>query len=439
MTVTVRQRPEHRISDLKARMYSPLCGLVTTAGYTIRGASDARAFVAGAQLCGVHILNGQPPPNEGGYHIGGSGFMPFEPEIRVYAEAAERYCGALGGALGRDTRRFGTRSDLDGDSSPVTEASFLRLYDEEHRGPFHPYSDDATLTWIRAPKVGGGFLWVPAQYIFLGYRIRREVGEPWIQAAFSTGTAVHGTVERAIEASLLEIVQIDATMGHWYGTVDPVELVPDSRVSRLTGVMGRYLRRDASRYRFFRLPSADLPGFVVACLRQTSDRSVPRVAVGLGADLSLERAMYKALLEVLGVASLAEWTYIKARVSGQGLKGTSAMFDVDSNVAHYAALDDGYVESRFASGRSSRTSKVEDDIIPDGSPAEFLTRAFVRTGKRLVHFDLTTDDVASLGFVATRLWSPEVLSLAYPSAPPNLHPRFADYGGFRESRPHPYP
>lgn len=439
MRVTATVPPADRIAELKSRMYSPLCGLVTSSGYTIHGVADARAFVAGANLTGVHTLSGQPAPNDGGYHIGGSGFLPFEPEIRVYAEAAERYCGALGGTYDKDSFPFASRAALNAGDDEITPAAYLHLYDDAHRGPFHPYSDDAKMSWVRAPKVGGGFLWVPAQFIFLGYRIQHERGEPWLQAAFSTGTAVHGTVERAIEASLLELIQIDATMGHWYGNVEATELLADDRVGHLTGLMDKYLNADTSSYRFFRLPNADLPGFVVSCLRQTPDGSVPRVAVGLGADLSLEKAMYKSLMESLGVASLAEWTYVKAAISGQGVKDLESMFDVDSNVAHYASKDDGYVASRFVSGTSAYTREVEPDIVPQAGAAELLAEAFLSTGKRLVHFDLTTPDVASLGFVSTRLWSPDTISLAYPSSPPNLHPRFADYGGFQESQPHPYP
>jgi hypothetical protein len=64
---------------------------------------------------------------------------------------------------------------------------------------------------------------------------------------------------------------------------------------------------------------------------------------------------------------------------------------------------------------------------------------FRDAGLRLVTLDLTTPDLADLGFVVVRVWSPDTLSLALPSAPPTAHRRFGAYGGATHRDPHPYP
>jgi hypothetical protein len=68
-----------------------------------------------------------------------------------------------------------------------------------------------------------------------------------------------------------------------------------------------------------------------------------------------------------------------------------------------------------------------------------LIDAFWKTGNELIGLDLTTGDVRDLGFRVVRLWSPDLLSLPLPSAPPLLHPRFNSYGGATDGAPHPYP
>lgn len=439
MKIRVDSPPMERIAELRRQMYSPFCGLVTSVGYTVPPRNGPRAFVAGASLCGVHMLTGQGEPGGGGYHIGGMGFVPFEPEIRVYAEAAERYSAALAGIDGRFETRWASHGEMMADGLPAIDTAYLDVRAQDQPGPFDPYDSRAPLTWVRCPKVGGGVLWAPAHMLFMGYKVRRHDGEPWLQPAFSTGTAVHTEVDRAIEAALLELIQIDATMGHWYGTAPATRILLDSRTERLAGLMRRYVGADAALLKFYQLHSADLPGFTVACLRQTPDQSIPATAVGLGADLGLERAMYKALCEALGVRALAEWAYVKAAVDRSALTPVAAMYDVDSNVTHYAAHDADVVTAHFADGATVTASGLAPDVALGTAKVELLVKAFRDTGKSLVAFDITPGDVAALGLVAVRLWCPEILSLNYPSAPPSRHQRFKDYGGFRRFDPHPYP
>jgi thiazole/oxazole-forming peptide maturase SagD family component len=432
-----------RVAELRRRMYSPFCGFVTSTGYTLRPRGAARAFVAGASLCGVHVLTGQPEPGGGGYHIGGMGFVPFEPEIRVYAEAAERYSAALAGTDPRWETRWASHQQMIADGLPTVHAEYLDVQPPDRLGPFNAFDPRAPLTWLRCPKVDGGVLWAPEHMLFMGYHVRRSDGEPWLQSAFSTGTAAHTQTDRAIEAALLELIQIDATMGHWYGSAPATRILLDARTERLSGLIRRYLAADADLLTFYQLHSADLPGFTVACLRQTPDRSVPATAVGLGADLVLERAMYKALGEVLGVCSLAEWAYLKTTVDSSQLTPVATMYDVDSNVTYYAAHDADVVTAHFGGGPAAAASDLAPD--PGGTdsagadPVEVLTKAFPDTGKTLVAFDITPGDIAALGLVVVRLWCPEILSLNYPSAPPSRHPRFEAYGGFGSADPHPYP
>jgi hypothetical protein len=246
------------------------------------------------------------------------------------------------------------------------------------------------------------------------------------------------TVFAALNA-LDEMVQIDAAIGHWYGGSRSLRIQPSSRTAALERIVDDACDPRGSRVEFDLLPSADLPGFTVACLIRNPGGRVPAVATGLGIDGCLEPAMYKALLEAAGVRALAMWTVLLDRFEGKrsGEADTDAMFDLETNVS-FAAFPAGakVVEARFGDCIDAAADDLPaDDPRPAGERARDLVQALHRTGKRLYAADLTTVDTAALGFVVARFFSPNLLTLPLPSAPTAAHPRFATYGGLRKRSP----
>jgi hypothetical protein len=154
--------------------------------------------------------------------------------------------------------------------------------------------------------------------------------------------------------------------------------------------------------------------------------------------------MHKAFLEGAAVSQLAKVILFRQATAGYEPGGgePDAIYDLDTNVGLYA-VHAGTTQIRDRFGACSRTSAL--DLPPDwgtGNAEEdvrVMLEASTATEKRLVLFDLTTIDVQALGFRVVRLWSPDLLSLPLPSAPPLEHPRFADYGRAAHEAPHPYP
>lgn len=446
--VHISQAPDQLIQNYRARMYSPLCGLVVAIGYSAHGRKGPRVSVAGGELTGVHVLQDQKAPRPGSYHIGGSGIVPFEPSIKTFGESAERYAGSIAALDPEVEHKFAPHSAMKDQGYNIIDASKLLVLDENTarsaKIPFMPFDAEAPITWIEADNIGagGGRKWIPAQQFFVGYPVRIHEGEPWLEAAVSTGTAVHTDYPRALLAALYELVQIDSAMGHWYGRQESIEVELDDRTARLGRVLSRHMPAGGYRTEFHLLPNADLPGFAVACLLHEPQGRVPVVAAGLGADQCLERAMYKAWLEGVGVRSLAEWSLVNTYLEkGSVQQDTEAMLDLDSNVVHAAQAEGAAaVRQRFSGARRVPAA----DLPPDSNlgvseEVRRTVRAFRETEKELFLRNITTPDVASLGFRAMRVWSPDTLSLSLPSAPPQRHARFDEYGGFARSIPHPYP
>jgi hypothetical protein len=197
---------------------------------------------------------------------------------------------------------------------------------------------------------------------------------------------------------------------------------------------------------FFWLPSPDLPGLTVACLIRQKGGHFPAVAIGLGMDLSLNRAMYKAMLEAVGVSGLSKVSLLDACVDPiedtwkQPEFDTQHMFDLDANVVYFGFAENaGRIYSKFPEADPVLASDLPADICLDPKEeVRLLIRAFQKTKKELVVLDLTTNEIRQLGFTALRAWSPDMLSLPLPSAPPLNHHRFRAYGGVVHDGPHPY-
>ena len=133
--------PVESAARLKRQTYSPLCGLVTSVGYSLHPARGPHVRVNGGELTGMHALLDRPDPKPGSYHIGGVGLNEFEAEIKVYAEAAERYCAGTGILNSSFERRWATRQDLAAQTGDeVLDLSAFGFAEPTLGGPFDPYS-----------------------------------------------------------------------------------------------------------------------------------------------------------------------------------------------------------------------------------------------------------------------------------------------------------
>jgi thiazole/oxazole-forming peptide maturase SagD family component len=433
------------VQVLMDRMVCPLTGLAQTVGFARRGILEPRVGVAGGDMTGVHVLANRHAPREGAYHIGGSGTTYEEMVIRTLGETIERYAQFLPAQRGQHQVLMATQEELRAAGKRVAATEPWQFFTPAQLGragfPFVSLPAETPIGWVACPSLSeDGEWWVPAQQALVGYV--RSDGEPPYMAGVTTGTAAHTRLADGTLNALLELVQIDAAVGHWYGAAAAVGIRGDARTRALDRLLESRLRSGGPSPRFFWLPSADLPGFAIACVLESAD--LPRFAVGLGCDLRLSRAMYKAFLEGAAVAQLAKvilFRQASAGVERPGDADPEAIFDLDSNVAYYAVHgDEAAIERKFGNVDVLAAGELPPD--GDGPPAEEVRRlvdGFRATGKRLVFLDLTTADVRELGFCVVRLWSPDLLSLPLPSAPPLAHPRFAAYGGAVYEAPHPYP
>lgn len=427
---------------LTRKMLSPLCGLVQEIGFLKRASRSPKIISTGADLTGVHVLLDKPHPGRGGYHIGAAGIQLNEALIKTYGESIERYSQLVSEVSERFSTKFLNYSQLLlQEKGSVVSESMLNLFNQhqfkQEGFPLTEYLDQP-LSWMKLPSlVSLHSMWVPVQFVLVGYQVKHALNEPWISPAVTTGTAAHTDKVQALMNSILEIIQIDSVMGHWYSASQSKKIIFDERTAGLEKILIRQGHFKQSHFSFHWLENPDLAGFSVACVYR-DPHVIPKVAIGLGADVSLVKAMYKAYLEAIGVIGLARMLLLQNETP---YSIDSHFYDLDSNVGYYAS---GYhfslVQDKFPVDRTISAMDLPQDIAGcEEKQLSILVDSFKKSNKELLFCDLTCVEAEDLGFVVPRVWSPDTLALCLPSAPWMRHPRYQDYGGFSHEFPHPYP
>ena len=438
-------------SELVDKLLSPLCGIASELGYISRSSMDARVISAGVELTGVHLINGHKKPKRGAYHIGGGGISLEEATVKSMGETIERHGQLISGTprhLEGLNCQFASYDEMAAAGNSLVSAEKLSFFsDDQYKRdgfPFRKFTLDSPMSWCPILSLRSGkAMWVPAQMLFVGYLARSNDGEPRINSAVTTGTAVHRTMVKARINALLELTQLDSAMGHWYSDSKAPVISLDSRTAAMERVLKNCLPSEHDTPKFFWLKNPTLKGHTVACVIENKKPSVPRIGVGLGADPRLIEAMYKAFLEAVGVVNLARYVTLGERFSGEGTaRGPKDDFyDLEGNVVYYAtAEDDTFIKDKFDSSDPVEASDLPSDLA--GSPdelAEELEQSFCEGGKELCFMDLSSSEARAVGLCIARYWSPDTISLSLPGAAPMKHQGFNSYGGICHQNPHPYP
>jgi YcaO cyclodehydratase, ATP-ad Mg2+-binding len=274
-----------------------------------------------------------------------------------------------------------------------------------------------------------------------------------------------------MQGALFELLQVDATTGHWYsGSVAPRLLITKEetpRYWRFLHTYSEYFDRSRWNYEYYwmRQPE-DISVYTVACVAR-SPHSFPALMIGHGVSTDLERAMYRALYEAIPISLLiqiqvlrklyADPDPITGKLAGkrrvEGAVGEifqkmeiENVTDLESAVAYYAIPENArtLLSSHFDADAVILPSEIYDRVPPKwkDKPAQNVVFDMLHDTARhhrIYWMDLKSSDMDSVGIKVVRLYSPDLMSLPLPSYPEAKHPRFKAYGGFKSAMPHPYP
>lgn len=436
---SLHKRLQYSTSQLWDNMVSPFCGILTCIYAYLRQTYDPKGIALGGKLTNVALVKGIC--SEITYHIGGMSMVRDDAMIKCLAEAYERYISFIidpvSQAEGCIDFYENIKNKFPDDLLP-TERQLQYFTEAQHNDKdfFVPFNLKTLMHWVKTQEIiSKKSMWLPTHLLYLGYTANHQIEEKRINGAVSTGTAVHINYPSCILNSLLEMILIDATMGHWYANQKAYKIELDERTRHIEKVIQKSIPLKNIDIEFYYLPSADFSTFNVACVSRTN--KVPKFSVGLGSDPTLEGAMYKAYLEFIGTRFLAN----SLAVLQEGNIAADQIQNLDDNVLWYAIGNNRQrIDERFNSKISVKARELPTDFLGNKSGIiQQILGEFRSTEKNIIFLDFTNAESRQLGFVATKLWSPDLLTLPLPKAVPINHLRFKVYGGVQHVDAHPYP
>ncbi|QLC32720.1 YcaO-like family protein [Halarchaeum sp. CBA1220] len=253
---------------------------------------------------------------------------------------------------------------------------------------------DATMRWVSGVDLSTREeALLPAEFVHF------PPPEESLKPALTTGLGLGNHAAQALLSGLYETVERDATMLAWYSTFDPLALdVADDAyetLARRAGAEGLEVTA------LLCTQDVDVPVVAVAVHRE---EEWPRFALGSAASLDASAAATGALCE-----AIQNWIELRdmGRERAQNEQGA---------IGEYAAFPP---EARaFVDADASvPLEDVGPDAVPEGTDElDVVLGRLADVGLDAYASDLTTRDVASVGFRAVRVLVPDAQPLFFGDA-----------------------
>jgi thiazole/oxazole-forming peptide maturase SagD family component len=382
------------------------------------------------------------------YHLAGYGIYYEEALIRYVGEGIERYSSISSYYALRSRVRYATHNQLKRDG-PIVPLEYLSIFSDGDcqklgagkRRPLRKLGPDDYVGWLRCPSLidPGNEIWVPVQMLFMGYPINAERRETAFLPSFSTGTAAHTSLEKALLNALLEVIQIDALMVHWYTrTTVPSIVVDNLTLLRLLDGLSDFdmLVSDLSS-----IAAVKVQVFGTALLNKKNSR--PLIVYGSHADLDPVRALYRSVMEAAAITFLGLYGPLFSPKQYFPSREKLNFTDLDTNVGFFADPNEATekraaIQAMVANARplSTLQSYESGDEVRDLGR---LIKEVSKLSQFAVFLDVTPPEVREQGWYVMRVLVPELITMCIPGIPYSQHPRFAAFGGIRNQLPHPLP
>lgn len=374
------------------------------------------------------------------YYASGAGLSRGSALQAAIGEALERYCAQT---WEQERIIVATADDL---GATAVDVNDIIQYSAEQYGqpkfPFRPFRRDAPYRWIDGLDLHEGrSVLLPAALAIMGFGAINGGHDRELGSCTSSGMAAGRSFEQATLSALLELIERDAFMVHWYARQTPRRIH--------TSAVSQALPRLASEL-------IVALGDGCAFLDITTDLGIPcalalcphpkgfGLAMGASCRLTYATAAEKALLEA---AQCMLWILDSERSGVRPCREEDirdftdhVRFYLDpANHCHAAFLTQGERSCEWApSLGSSIDSRTSLSLVLD---------ALARNGLKAYAVDMTPEDVRDLGFTCVRALVPGLQPLYCGYRNQHLDPRrvsrFSEHRGDANFEwnlsPHPFP
>lgn len=389
------------------------CGIIGGVELLKLSEIDPVVFVAHAAGCDTSPLSGLTAAN-----VGAACSPSLERAVvRACGESVERYCSAL-----FDIGSLLLASD---DELQASGRAFVRPEDLypfaswQYESPGFPYAESAgrDVRWVEGTSaISGESILVPASCVYVPYLFDTAV-EPFTHMSISTGLAAGRRVDDCITKGILEILERDALMIVWHGKLAMPRLDAGSclGISPLTDQLLLNGRRGSTEW-VLNVLTLDVDVTIISAALIDAG-SPPLSSFGISASADPQRALLLALEE----AALTRLLLNRLEEAREPRE-----WDPDT----IRTLHD-----HMLSHATSPSLRRELDFLTDSDevmtfdelarraardPDSTVEQRVAAAGLDAIWIDVTTEDVAPLGFHVIRTVMPGMQPLDNDHRYPHL-------------------
>lgn len=400
-----------------------------------------------------HKLTFNDPHKDVQYHISGYGIYNEEAFVKLLGESVERYAPIITESIFRKQAVYASYNEIK-NKGKALPLEYINIFSIEQQKTIHSiipsYSenyinDDEIISWISCPSLlyPGENIWIPLQLMFVGYVKDVKKKENCVTPSFSTGTAAHRTVKKALLNSIIEYIQIDSFILSWYTERKCKQIKIDDPVilSILENVgLGTDCPYEITPF-YTTLQDLDLPTVMVAIKKKNTN--FPNFIIGVQGDLDIRNAIVRGIFEAAAIISMNIYGIIYDTNTVFFANKNSAFADLDTNVFYYGAPENNNIVNRILNNLSGEKIALSlfkkwNNISIDDQLAH-LIHQLKGISQYAVYLDITPPELHKKNWSVIRTLIPELCGMCFPGFPFLNHPRMKKYGDVTNGYPHPLP
>jgi ribosomal protein S12 methylthiotransferase accessory factor len=387
------------------RLASPYTGIVRVVDALTHCPDDARLFRFACEVAADRSTIGVDPPS---IFTSGQHHSRLNARVAALAEAAERYSGFY---IPSERVRAASAQDAD---FPVAQPESFALFSEAQYArpgfPFQPFRRSVRTQWIDGFRVATGEeVFLPVQRVYMMAVEQQDAEEPALTYATSNGMACGATLDEALLAGLLEVVERDAFMIAWSNKLTLPHL--DWRSDRgLRDFSESYLSPSGLSFDAIDLTQISGVPTIVACVRGV-ESDLGAIGFGTAAALDIREAWKKALSE-------AFFTRVTARDLHFGSPDRSFdddywdIVDFPDHMLFYAFAENvPLADFLFASDEFVRPDPSENHATRVRTKLDYLTGVVESQGGDVLAVEITAPEIRELGLTVAKVIVPQYCDL----------------------------
>jgi ribosomal protein S12 methylthiotransferase accessory factor len=283
-----------------------------------------------------------------------------------------------------------------------------------------PFTEQTKLRWVWAYSLTESRpLLVPAQLAYYG---NDNVGEPDFVRETSNGCAAGTCLEEAVFFALLELIERDAFLIHWYARLSPPRIdLATIRNPQIQLLIERFRRHDLDVFLLDTRLDIRVP--TVAAVAKRRDGQLGAFSIALGCNFDPHQAMTSALFEVashqVGFQKRTETSKAKLHAMLKDFRRVrtltehAALYGLPEAVTHARFLVENVADRSAEAAYSDWLKSIpnSNDLLDD---IQHCVGLLVSAGlKQVIVVDQTTPEERSAGLYTVRAIVPGMMPMDF--------------------------